>query len=188
MTPPAVHDDSLADIQPALDRYVISHLELMKDLLIATAHNLAAGFKEERRQLQQAAVATLPQVQSRRPPSTYASINLSARYHNCSLELYWKKATRLSRGGKSIFHDLRRNAEGEYSKFVLFRVAQPWEQALVLDYEQRARLIRERWHYVCQCLDRARQIRKTTRPTPAHTEQVLEPLVAVDLRSDCSLE
>lgn len=162
MTMPTPYDDSLADIQPALDKHVISYLELMQDLLTARAHSLAAEFKEERAGLQRAAVAALPPG-SRLPASTYASISLSARYHHGSLELYWKKVSRRSKHAKPIFHDLRRNGSGEYSNFVLSRAAQEWERDLVLSYESRARLIRKRWTLVCKCLARARQLARISR-------------------------
>ena len=173
---PTPYDDSLADIQPALDKHVISYLELMQDLLTARAHSLAAEFKEERAGLQRAAVAALPPG-SRLPASTYASISLTARYHHGSLELYWKKVTRRSKHAKSIFHDLRRNAAGEYSDFVLCGSAQEWEQPLVLVYEQRARLIRKRWSLVCKCLARARQLRRTADAAPVeHPVERLQPV------------
>lgn len=170
-------DDSLADIQPNLDRHVISHLALMQDLLIVRAHNLAEGFKEERALLQKSAVAALPPG-SRLPASTYASITLCTRYHHGSLELYWKKVTRRSKHAKSIFHDLRRNAAGEYSDFVLSSSAQEWEQPLVLAYEQRARLIRKRWSLVCKCLARARQLKRTVDAAPM--EQPIERVKQVE--------
>lgn len=160
MSTSSLFDESLSDIQPNLDRHVISHLALMQDMLIVRAHNLAARFKEERALLQKAAITVLP-AGTRLPAATYASITLCVRHHHGSLELYWKKVTRRSKHAKPIFHDLRRNAAGEYSDFVLSGSAQEWEQPLVLAYEQRARLIRKRWSLVCKCLARARQLKRT---------------------------
>lgn len=155
-----IWDDSHDDIQPSLDKHVIMRLTLMQDLLIARAHNLVTRFKDERAQLQTSAIAKLP-AGTKLPASTFASIALDARYHKGSLEIRWKKVSRRSRHAKSIFHDLRRNARAEYSTFELCRVAQEWEQDLVLDYEQRARLIRRRWSLVCKCLSVARQLKRT---------------------------
>ena len=160
MTASEITDDSLADIQPSLDKHVIVRLALMQDLLIARALNLATRFKDERSQLQTAAIKKLP-AGTKLPASTFASISLDARYHKGSLEIRWKKVSRRSRHAKSIFHDLRRNARAEYSAFELCRVAQEWEQDLVLSYEQRARLIRKRWSLVCKCLAVAKQIKRT---------------------------
>lgn len=119
-----------------------------EDVLVAQAENLVKNFRRERIACQ---AEWFRETQSRGRPrgrhsiEAWCPLNLFARMHNGSLQIYWQLVYR-DRTTRSLgYKHLSKKKTGGYDLRSLLAHAKSFERELVADYEEEAQLQRLRW-------------------------------------------
>ena len=115
---------------------------------VAQAENLVDNFRHERIGLQRAWFADMAEKPGSRAShsiGTWCPLNLFARLHHESLQIYWQLVYR-DRVTRSIgYKHLAKKTTGGYDLRRLLPHANSFERDLVAEYEEEAELQRQRW-------------------------------------------
>lgn len=129
-------------------QYVIESVEEWEATCVRQAETLVKNFRQERIARQadwfsQAASNGRPK--GRHSVEAWCPLNLFARKHNGSLQIYWQLVFR-DRATRSIgYKHLAKTVRGGYDMRRLLAHAKSFERDLVTDYEEEAQLQRLRW-------------------------------------------
>ena len=128
---------------------------------IRQAENLMRNFRTERIQAQKRWFDEMQRrgvMRGSHSKGTWCPLALFARLHNGSLQIYWQLVFR-DRATRSVgYKHLAKRRQGGYDLRTLLAHANDFERDLVAEYEEEARLQRQRWQALMSVRRALRQL------------------------------